>query len=229
MSFCTPLSRNAVQCTKRVALRLTPASKAISLFSQRSAFSLLYRRQYHNAPMLGRAAVGVPCIRNAANVGRIFQRHYSVIEEEGSAPVIDFNKMKTIVKEENPGFVVVDVREPDEYKTGHIPGAINIPCKSSPGAFGLSPEEFKLTFGFAKPAKDKTLVFYCLGGIRSSISEELAGTCEYSKRLNYKGSWEDWVANKGAIEYPKEEKAAEKEPAEPEKAAEKTEQEPKKE
>ena len=179
--------------------------------------------------MLRRAAVGVPCIRNAANVGRVFQRHYSVIEEEGSAPVIDFNKMKTIVKEENPGFVVVDVREPDEYKTGHIPGAINIPCKSSPGAFGLSPEEFKLTFGFAKPAKDKTLVFYCLGAIRSSISEELAGTCEYSKRLNYKGSWEDWVANKGAIEYPKEEKAAEKEPAEPEKAAEKTEQEPKKE
>jgi len=181
------------------------------LFSQRSPLSVLYSRQYHSTGLMSGATIRAPCHTDAAIVGRVFKRHYSVIEEEGSAPVIDFNKMKTIVKEKKPEVVVVDVREPDEYKTGHIPGAINIPCKSSPGAFGLSPEEFKLTFGFSKPAKDRTLVFYCLGGIRSSISEELAGTCEYSKRLNYKGSWEDWVANKGAIEYPKEEKKADAE------------------
>ncbi|QPG73580.1 hypothetical protein FOA43_000892 [Brettanomyces nanus] len=148
-------------------------------------------------------------------------RYYSVIEEESSAPVIDFNKMKDIAAGKDSTYVIVDVREPDEYKTGHIPNAINVPCKSSPGAYGLNPEEFHLTFGFEKPAKDKTLVFYCMGGIRSSISEELAGTCDYSKRLNYKGSWEDWVANRGAIEYsPEPESAESTESTEPSKSAE---------
>lgn len=124
------------------------------------------------------------------------------------------------MSKKDPAVVIVDVREPDEYKAGHVPGAINIPCKSSPGAYGLSPEEFKLTFNFEKPSTDKTLVFYCLGGIRSSISEELAGTCDYSKRLNYKGSWTDWVANKGEVEKneekaePKAEKSEKAEKAE---------------
>ncbi|VEU21653.1 DEKNAAC102267 [Brettanomyces naardenensis] len=157
-----------------------------------------------------------------------YVRYYSVIEEESSAPVIDFAKMTEIVTEKDPAYVVVDVREPDEFAEGHIPGSINIPCKSSPGAFGLQPEEFRLTFGFDKPATDKTLVFYCLGGIRSSISEELAGTCDYSKRLNYKGSWEDWVANRGAVEFPppeqkKDEGKAENKPEEAEPKKEETE------
>lgn len=94
-----------------------------------------------------------------------------------------------------PETVIVDVREPVEFQDGHIPSAINIPFKSSPGALDLSPEDFQENFGFDKPAKDKELIFYCLGGVRSSAAEDLANTFGYPKRGNYIGSWEDWVSN----------------------------------
>lgn len=132
------------------------------------------------------------------------KRQYSVIENESNAPIIDFIKMNEIVKNfDSNKYVIVDVRENDEFNAGHIPNAINIPCKSSPGALGLHPDEFKLSFGFDKPSTDKTLIFYCLAGVRSTMSEELAGTFGYENRLNYLGSFKDWMNNHGEIEIPK--------------------------
>ncbi|TID14952.1 hypothetical protein CANINC_004623 [Pichia inconspicua] len=138
------------------------------------------------------------------------KRFYTVIENGLAAPIIDFNKMKEIVQKNDPNYIIVDVRENDEFEAGHIPHAINLPCKSSPGALGLDPEEFKLTFGFDKPSKDKTLVFYCLAGVRAAISEELAGTFDYEHRLNYSGSFKDWINHNGEIEYPQPAKNEEK-------------------
>ena len=51
-----------------------------------------------------------------------------------------------------PGAILVDVREPDEYSAGHIPGAINAPLSI------IS----KTTL-----PKDAPLFFYCLRGTRS--------------------------------------------------------------
>lgn len=129
-------------------------------------------------------------------------RKFSVIENESAAPTIDYNIMKEIANSNDKKYVIVDVREPDEFNAGHIPNAINIPCKSSPGALGLDPEEFKLTFGFDKPSTEKTLVFYCLAGVRARMSEELAGTFGYNSRLTYAGSFKDWLENNGKIEVP---------------------------
>lgn len=121
------------------------------------------------------------------------------------APIVDFAKMKSITLAHDPNVVLVDVREPDEFSAGHIPGAINVPVKSAPGALGLHEEEFKLRFGFDKPDVEKTLVFYCLAGVRSTMAEELAYTFGYNKRLNYVGSFNNWVQQNGAIETPKTE------------------------
>ncbi|KAG0690616.1 hypothetical protein C6P40_002248 [Pichia californica] len=133
-------------------------------------------------------------------------RNYSVIENELNAPSINFDKMKEISNSNDSKYVIIDVREPDEFIAGHIPNAINIPCKSSPGALGLDSEEFKLNFGFDKPSTDKTLVFYCLAGVRARMSEELASTFGYENRLTYLGSFKDWLENNGKIEIPKSKK-----------------------
>lgn len=37
------------------------------------------------------------------------------------------------------GAVVVDVREPDEYAGGHVPGAVNIPLSQVPARTGEVP------------------------------------------------------------------------------------------
>lgn len=127
-------------------------------------------------------------------------RLYSVLSSSPEAKLYKYESIKDIVSNPSahPNSVIVDVREPVEYKDGHIPNAINIPFKSSPGALDLTPEEFSDNFGFDKPSKDKELIFYCLAGVRSSAAEELANTFGYKKRGNYMGSYEDWAAKENA-------------------------------
>ena len=51
-----------------------------------------------------------------------------------------------------PGALLVDVREPDEFRSGHIPGAVNAPLSG---------------IGAAALPKDRPLFLYCLRGTRS--------------------------------------------------------------
>lgn len=106
-----------------------------------------------------------------------------------------YEDVKAITKKPDSDVVIVDVREPAEYEEGHIPHAINIPFKTMPGALGLDDAEFESHFGFSKPDADRTLLFYCKGGVRSTGSEQLAQTFGYNNRINYKGSYDDWVAH----------------------------------
>lgn len=148
----------------------------------------------HNSLLLSRALAS----GSKANLIRPSAiRLYSVISEDHKAKLYEYKDVKKIVSEKDkyPNTLVVDVREPVEYKEGSIPGAINVPFKSSPGALGLSPEEFEENFGFEKPSKDKELIFYCLAGVRSTAAEELANTFGYKHRGNYVGSYEDWVSH----------------------------------
>ncbi|KAI5962509.1 uncharacterized protein KGF55_003585 [Candida pseudojiufengensis] len=131
----------------------------------------------------------------------ISKRSYSVLTESPEAKIYKYDDIKKIASnpEKFPESVLIDVREPVEYSDGHIPGAINIPFKSSPGALDLNEDDFQENFGFNKPSEDKELVFYCLGGVRSTAAEELASTFGYKKRGNYLGSYEDWQSHENKI------------------------------
>lgn len=104
-----------------------------------------------------------------------------------------YKQVKDLSSHPSSDVVIVDVREPNEYDAGHIPNAVNIPFKTMPGALGLDPADFESTLGFPKPDLDKTLLFYCQGGVRSTGSEQLASTFGYNNRINYKGSYDDWL------------------------------------
>ncbi len=57
--------------------------------------------------------------------------------------------------------IIIDVREPDEFATGHVSGAINLPpAKLMAGL----PTELKDT------PKDEQIILYCLSGARSQTS-----------------------------------------------------------
>lgn len=65
--------------------------------------------------------------------------------------------LKYIKGDKVPSFIqIVDVTSPEEYKTGHIKGAINIEAEK------LSAKDF-----YAKLPKGKTVVFNCTAGGRS--------------------------------------------------------------
>ena len=67
--------------------------------------------------------------------------------------------------EQDDGHVIVDVRQPDEYESGHIPGAICIPNESIDGQ---RPEEL--------PNPGQILLLYCRSGNCSKqAAEKLAG------------------------------------------------------
>ncbi|ODQ80508.1 hypothetical protein BABINDRAFT_160781 [Babjeviella inositovora NRRL Y-12698] len=141
-----------------------------------------------------------PVARSVAS--RAAVRSYSVISPESVAKLYNFEQMQKVVTAASPDVVLVDVREPSEFEAGHIPGAVNIPYKSSPGALDLRAEDFQDLFNFDKPAKDKELIFYCLGGVRSSAAEELANTFGYENRGNYLGSFEEWSRLGGDVVAP---------------------------
>ena len=58
---------------------------------------------------------------------------------------------------ETPGSIMIDVRTPDEYRDGHIEGAVSIPLVSIPA-----------TAARRLPDKDAPIYAYCLSGARSS-------------------------------------------------------------
>lgn len=74
------------------------------------------------------------------------------------------------------GAMLVDVRTPDEYRSGHIEGAKNIPLdqiKSKPEGLGLEPE--------------KEMVLYCRSGHRAGLAEAILEKHGFKKVYNAGG------------------------------------------
>lgn len=175
-----------------IAKKSITSSSIITSHTLLPTVSILPRSLFHNS--------------SKSLINSTSRRLYSVLTEAPEAKLYKYNDIKEVIThpENHQDSVLIDVREPNEFGDGHIPGAINIPFKSSPGALDLSEEDFQENFGFSKPSTDKELIFYCLGGVRSTAAEELANTFGYKKRGNYVGSWEDWVANENANEIKKD-------------------------
>jgi rhodanese-related sulfurtransferase len=72
-----------------------------------------------------------------------------------SAPEVDYAKLV------NSGAMIVDVRSPGEFNSGHINGSINIPL-----------EEIKNKSGELKK-KNKVIITCCRSGNRSGIAKSI--------------------------------------------------------
>ena len=71
------------------------------------------------------------------------------------------------------GALVIDVRRPDEWVTGHVRGAIHIPVDDV-----LERAEQELP-------KDQDLLFICAAGVRSGLAAEMASALEYDAERLY--------------------------------------------
>jgi len=85
---------------------------------------------------------------------------------------------------ENQEIVLVDVREKHEWNEGHIPGAIHVPR----GYLELQVEE-------AVPDKDKTVVLYCAGGVRSLMAGATLQQMGYKNVVSMAGGFGTWKGN----------------------------------
>ncbi|MCK9544018.1 MAG: rhodanese-like domain-containing protein [Novosphingobium sp.] len=75
--------------------------------------------------------------------------------------------------------LVVDVREPDEYARGHIPGAVNVPLSAFQPS--LLPQ-----------ANGKRLVLNCLGGKRSGMALDKCTAAQQAVDTHLAGGFEAW-------------------------------------
>ena len=73
--------------------------------------------------------------------------------------------------------IVLDVREQDEYDSGHIPGAVLLPV-------GTIDED---TAGKVIPEKDSTVLVYCRSGNRSKTASETLVKLGYTKVYEFGG------------------------------------------
>lgn len=95
--------------------------------------------------------------RRLNNMSQLFQSTFQTL-------TMDEAKIEI---EDNPNIIIVDVRTPEEYKKGHIPGAMNIPVETPQ----LITEKI--------PDKNETIFVYCLSGGRSQRASELFADMGY--------------------------------------------------
>ena len=82
-------------------------------------------------------------------------------------------------------YIILDVRRPDEYAEGHIPGAINVPNEEI-GTANIS----------ELPDKSQLILVYCRSGRRSKEAAEKLAALGYTNIVEFGGIL-DW---KGEIE-----------------------------
>ena len=79
--------------------------------------------------------------------------------------------------EKNPDAVIVDVRRDDEYKTGHIPGAVLLTMET------ITAE----TAAKVLPAKNQMILIYCRSGRRSKIAAQNLLDLGYTNLIEFGG------------------------------------------
>lgn len=76
--------------------------------------------------------------------------------------------------------IVVDVREPDEFAAGHVPGAVNLPLSA------FTPD--------AVPALDgRQVVLNCLGGKRSGMALDKCAAAQAAIDTHLAGGFNAWA------------------------------------
>ncbi|KAJ9666822.1 hypothetical protein H2201_002956 [Coniosporium apollinis] len=168
--------------------------RAIVRLSLRSSASAIIRKPLSVPQTSLHQGLRAPVLRAGATQFQQIRWHSA---PPSNSKVYNYEQVKAIVESPSDDTVLIDVREPSEYEAGYIPTALNIPISSQPDALFLSSEEFQDRFGFIKPPPQKTLVFYCKAGVRSSAAAQLALQHGYEKVGEYRGSWLDWSKRGG--------------------------------
>ena len=79
------------------------------------------------------------------------------------------------------GYTLLDVREPDEYEQGAIPGSIHIPRG-----------QLESTIENRVPNRDAQIVVMCAGGVRSAFAVQTLEQLGYANTVSMDGGFNKW-------------------------------------
>ena len=84
------------------------------------------------------------------------------------------------LKEPNPP-IIIDTRTRDEYSSGHIDTALNLPH-----------DELERRLGEIPGNKSSEIVVYCRSGKRARVAENILVEKGYKNVKDLAGHWQDW-------------------------------------
>ncbi len=99
--------------------------------------------------------------------------------EEITYRQISMDEAITMMEEET-GYIILDVRTPEEFADKHIPGAINVPNET------IGTEEIS-----ELPDKNQMILVYCRSGNRSKQASEKLAALGYTNIVEF-GGINDW-------------------------------------
>ncbi len=78
--------------------------------------------------------------------------------------------------------IILDVRDPDEYKAGHLPGAIHV-----------SRGKLEFTIWDKIPDKTAKIYVYCLTAARSALATKTLNDLGYKNAVLMDAHFEEWI------------------------------------
>lgn len=143
------------------------------------SYNILYRKygRYKKINLMFRYEVEIGGINMLGKVRKALQYTTKKLKR-GYENTINIERLEEM---QNQGAVIVDVRSEQEFKEGHIEGAISIP-------------EYEIKKRAKKEIPDlgQTIVVYCGTGHRSKRTQKLLEKMGYSQVYNLENGWQNY-------------------------------------
>lgn len=115
----------------------------------------------------------------------IFATASHASEPSEATPRIDQASLLKRIENKDSTMVILDVRTPEEFKAGHVPGAINIPYTHLP-----------VRISEVADAADKDIIVYCTIGVRAERGAERLRENGFTRLLHLDGDMKAWEEKK---------------------------------
>lgn len=104
-----------------------------------------------------------------------------VVHADEPTPRINQETLLKRIEQKDASMIVLDVRTPEEFAAGHVPGAINIPYTHLPARLSE-----------LKDPGDKDIVLYCATGVRAERAAGRMREQGYTRLLHLDGDMRAW-------------------------------------
>ena len=105
----------------------------------------------------------------------------AVAHADEPTPRINQESLLKRIEKKDASMIILDVRTPEEFAAGHVPGAINIPYTHLPARVSE-----------LKDSGDKDIVLYCATGVRAERAAGRMREQGYTRLLHLDGDMKAW-------------------------------------
>jgi rhodanese-related sulfurtransferase len=114
---------------------------------------------------------------------------FAAVSHASDTPKIDQASLLKRIEKKDTSMLILDVRTPEEFAAGHVPGAINIPYTHLPSRISEVAD-----------SGDKDIVLYCVTGVRAEKGAERLRENGFQKLLHLDGDMKAWEEQKRPLE-----------------------------